>query len=151
MSITFASILSILSAITVAVLSHFFSLKRKRQDDLAEMKIRAYTDFINATSRLVTARRLGITEDELTDLVALNDAKNRILICGDAEVVESLMIFWNAGGTLENESEILAFKQFCLDIRESLGNKHNDIASLNLSDAIFKIEPSGYSFRASGE
>ncbi len=147
MTITIASLLSLLSAVIVATLAHLFSIKRKRQDELSEMRLRAYTDFINAVSRLVSARRTGLKNDELEDLAILNDAKTRICICADASVVEALVDFWKYGSTLEQEQEILAFTRLCLRIRESLGNKKNDIAMLRISDTLFKLEPSKYSYR----
>lgn len=147
-AVAIASTLSLLSALLVAILSHFFSITRKRHDGLVEMRLKAYTDFINAASRLVAARRTGRVSDELEELVALNDAKIRICICADAPVVEALTKFWKLGGTLEKEREIIAFTRFCFQMRESLGNKRHDIANLPLSDTLFKIEPSSYSFRA---
>ena len=112
-SIAVASTLSFFSALIVAVVGHLFSSKRKRRAELAEMQLKAYTDFINAVSRLVSARRKGHTEDELNELAALNDAKTRICICADKAVVEALSEFWENGGTLEGEHELQAFTRFC--------------------------------------
>ncbi|SEA83796.1 hypothetical protein SAMN05660420_03360 [Desulfuromusa kysingii] len=148
MSIVLTTVLSLLSAITVAVLGHFFSTRRKRTDELAEMRLKAYSDFINSISRITSARRSGRTEDELDELSALNDAKNRICICANREVVEALTEFWRAGGTLEAESEVVAFTRLCYKIRESMGNKRNDIVDLELSKTLFSLEPSTFSFRA---
>ena len=147
MTIAIASLISLLTAVAVATLSHIFSAKRKRADELAEMKLRAYCDFINAASRLVSARRLGHTDSELNELAALNDAKTRICICADPPVVEALVDFWKHGGTLEREHEILAFTRFCRLIRESFGHKRHDIINLDLSGTLFKVEPSNYSYR----
>ncbi len=144
-------LLSLASAIIVAILGHEFAKRRKRTDELAEMRLKAYTDFINATSRLVSARRNGKTEDEIDELAALNDAKTRICICADKEVVEALVDFWNAGGTLEEELEILAFTNFCLEVRKSLGNDWKDITMLPISDTLFKLEPSKYSYKANNK
>jgi len=146
-SVAIASILSLLSAVLVAVLSHFFSSYRQRRDELAEMRLKAYTDFINAASRLVSARRSGRTEDALDDLAALNDAKTRICVCAEAKVVEALIEFWNAGGTLEGEHEVVAFTRLCRYIRESVGNKRYDLRDLPISKTLFKLEPSNFSFR----
>lgn len=112
------------------------------------MRLKAYGDFLQAASRLVAARRLGKKNDEFEELAALNDAKVRICVCADAAVVEAVADFWLAGGTLEREQEILAFKQLCVAMRVSLGNRRNDIAMLRLSDTLFRLEPSAFSFRA---
>jgi hypothetical protein len=134
-----------------AVLAHIFTQRRSRLDSLAAFRLRAYTDFISAASHLVAGRRLGTTSDKVSDLATLNDAKARICICAEPPVVEALVKFWKLGGTLEQELEILAFTQLCKRIRESLGNERNDIGSLDISDTLFRLEPSPYSFRASKE
>lgn len=81
------------------------------------------------------------------ELVALNDAKTRICICADAKIVKELMEFWDCGGTLEGKGEVQSFTRLCLRIRESLGNKKHDIRDLHISNLLFKIEPSNFSFR----
>ena len=147
--VVLASLLSITSALIVAILSHVFSTKRKRRDELAELRLKAYVDFINSASRLVAARRMGRTADELDELAALNDAKTRICICAEIPVVEALAEFWEHGGTLERESEILAFTRFCMRVRESLGYTRYDIHDLNISNTLFKLQPATYSFKQS--
>lgn len=140
-------LISLMSSVVVAVTTHYLASRRKRYEVLTEFRIKAYVDFINAASKLVAARRLGRVDDELEDLAVLNDAKTRICICADAEVVKELRNFWISGGTFEREEEILAFTRMCLCIRKSLGNKKFDIINLELSNILFKLEPSSYSHR----
>lgn len=134
-----------------ALLTHFLTEKRKRREELMEQKLKAYSDFINSVSKIIAARRLGQTENDTGELAILNDAKIRICICGDKSVVEALTEFWDYGGTLEREHEILAFTRLCMTIRESLGYNPHDIADLNMSNTLFKIEPSNFSFRNSNK
>ena len=147
MSTIVATLLSFTSALIVAILSHVFSLRRKRRDELAELRLRAYTDFLNAASRLVAARRMGRISDELDELAALNDAKIRICICAEVPVVKALAEFWEEGGTLERESEILAFTRFCMRVRESLGNTDKHIHAVHLSQTLFRLQPAAHSFK----
>ncbi len=147
MSIHLTSVLfSLLGGITVAVVSHFLSIRRKRHDELAEFRLRAYTDFINSVSQIITARRTGITSDSLENIAALNDAKIRICICAEEYVVNSLSGFLENGATLELESGTISFTQLCSDIRASLGNKTLK-NNHGLSHILFNIEPSSYSYR----
>ena len=141
-----AALLSIASAITVAFLSHALTSRRKQRDELAEFRLKAYTDFINAASRLVSARRLGEISDEIKEIALLNDAKTRICICAEAPVVRALVEFWKHGGTLEKEREILAFTRFCMLIRESLGGRASDLNDINISQTLFKLQPATYSY-----
>jgi len=139
-------LISFVSALIVAFLGHLFAIKRQKRNELAEMRFNAYKDFINATTRLSASRRIGITTNEIDDLAALNDAKVRICICGEKEVIEELTKFWEYGGTLEKEGELQAFRRLCLKIRKSLGCNWKEITPLEISKILFKLEPSNFSF-----
>jgi hypothetical protein len=148
MSAVVASIFSILSVVVGVVLGHYLSQQRQGQASLLAIRIKAYSDFITCVSRLAAARRTGEVTNEVAELAALNDAKARICVCAEAPIVEALAEFWKAGGTLEQELEILAFTRFCSRVRESFGNTRNDLIGQNLSDILFKLEPATYSYRA---
>lgn len=94
----------ILTGLAGAYVGHLLSEKKSRKDELAKLRLDAYTDFLNSTSLLFSARRSGRTQDEAAELGALNDAKTRVCICADTEVVVCLASFWLQGGTLEKES-----------------------------------------------
>ncbi|MBN6101478.1 hypothetical protein JR064_04795 [Xanthomonas sp. CFBP 8703] len=142
------ALLSGVSALAGVALGHIFAAKRARQDELAAMRMAAYVDFLRSTSLLFTARRAGRTKDEVEELAHLNDAKTRILLTADLPVVKSLQQFWLQGGTLEKEQEILAFRNLCNDMRESLG-KEQLALQMDLAGVLFKLEPSTYSFKVS--
>ena len=148
MTATLAAILSVIIGLIGAVFGHVLSERKSRNDDLARMRLDSYSDFLKATSHLVAARRTGRTQDELNELGALNDAKVRICVCADAPVVEALEQFWLQGGTLEKEQEILAYAHLCRAMRASLGRDRLTL-DIRLSDILFKLEPSTYSYRAS--
>jgi hypothetical protein len=150
MTATLAALLSIVAGFIGAVFGHVLAERKSRKDELAKMRLDAYSDFIRATSHLVAARRAGRTKDELHELGALNDAKARICICSDSPVVESLERFWLQGGTLEKEQEILAFTRLCRAMRASLGSERLAL-EIRLSDILFRLEPSTYSYRGSSE
>ncbi|MFP8965054.1 hypothetical protein ACKC9G_00545 [Pokkaliibacter sp. CJK22405] len=137
----FGSILGIL-------IGHYFATQRMQHSELTKFKLMAYADFFSATSRLSASRRIGNTSNEIEDLAKLNDAKNRILISGDVKVIHFMIEFIESGATLELESGILAFTRMTRQIRISLGHKKNDLMDYDISNVIFKIEPSQYSYRA---
>ena len=143
--------ISILSSIIAAFLAHYLATARMRRKDLSQLQLSAYADFIGAASRIAVSRRLGNTESGIADLATLNDAKNRIFICGDKKVVEALVGFWQHGSTLESESEIIAFRRLSQVIRCSLGLNQHDLLNIDISTTQFKLEPSSFSFRAEHE
>ncbi|WCE04920.1 hypothetical protein [Pseudoxanthomonas sp. JBR18] len=144
----FGALLSLIGGLIGAAVGHSLAERKSRNDEWARMRLDAYSDFLRATSHLVAARRIGRTIDELTELGVLNDAKARICVCGDAEVLEALERFWLQGGTLEKEQEVLAYANLCRAMRSSL-RKDRIPFETRLSDILFKVEPSSYSFRAS--
>lgn len=148
MTATLAALLSLIAGLIGAAFGHTLSERKSRNDELAKMRLDAYSDFLLATSHLVSARRAGRTQDELAELGPLNDAKARICVCADAPVVEALELFWLQGGTLEKEHEILAYTRLCRAMRKSLGRDCLPI-NIRLSDILFKLEPSTYSYRSS--
>ncbi|MEZ5490272.1 MAG: hypothetical protein R3F50_08130 [Gammaproteobacteria bacterium] len=146
MTITLAAILSLITALIGAVFGHVLSEKKSRNDELAKMRLDSYTDFLKSISLLVSARRSGRTQDEITELALLNDAKARICVCSDAPVVVALESFWLQGGTLEKEQEIIAFTKLVRAMRKSMGRDSLSL-EVQLSEVLFKLEPSTYSYR----
>jgi hypothetical protein len=150
MTASLTALLSIIAALIGAIFGHNLSERKSRNDELAKMRLDAYNDFLRSISQLVTARRTGRTQDESEELAILNDAKARICVCAEAPVVEAMEEFWLQGGTLEKEHEVLAFSRLCRAMRASLGR---DLLSpdIRLSEILFKLEPSTYSYRVARE
>jgi len=137
-----------MSAVIAAFLTHYFATSRNKSSELMKFQIQSYSDFLAAASRLAVSRRLGHVSNENVDLIALNDAKSRIITCGSPEVVKALISFWDKGATLEREQELLAFKELTQVIRLSLGHKRSDLFDLKVSNTLFKLEPSSFSYKA---
>ena len=141
-------ILALISSIIGAFIAHYLATFRMKKSDLSKFQIEAYSDFLEASAKLSIARRLGDRSNGNVDLAALNNAKSRIIACGDFEVVEALVHFWDQGATLELEHEILAYTRLIYVIRAKLGHKKHDLFDLKISNTLFKLEPSSYSYRA---
>lgn len=141
-------LISFLSSLIAGFVAHYLATSRMKLSELSKFQSAAYTDFIGSSARLAVARRLGDTSNENFDLAELNDAKARIIACGHREVVEALVKFWELGGTLEREPEILAFNNLIQVIRKCLGHKAHDVYDLDISKSLFKLEPQSFSFKA---
>jgi hypothetical protein len=103
MDLTAAAGLSILSAVVVALIGHVLADRRARRMELADLRLKAYSDFMQSASRIMVARRSGEAVSNLEELATLNDAKVRICICGEPSVVEALVAFWEAGVRLSEK------------------------------------------------
>lgn len=141
-------IISILSSILAAFLAHYLATSRMKQADLSKFQIEAYSSFIAASSNLSVTRRLGDRTNDNIDIAELNNAKCKIIACGHKEVVEALVLVWKNGSTLEREQEIKAYTALINVIRTSLGHKRHDLWDLEISNILFKLEPSDYSYRS---
>lgn len=141
-------VISFMSAVIAAFLTHYFATSRNKNSELMKFQIQSYSDFLASASRLAVSRRLGDVTNKNVDLIALNDAKSRIITCGSPEVVKALIHFWEQGATLEREQELLAYKSLTQVIRSSLGHKKSDLFDLKVSGALFKLEPSSFSYKA---
>lgn len=136
-------ICSLISVISV----HFLALNRLERNEAIKFKLAAYNDFINSSSKVIVARRLGNTQDDVEDLISLNDAKNRMLISAEPEIVDELIQFWEEGATLEEETSIISYTRLIRLIRKEITlKKHNHLDS-KISNTIFKLTPSSYSFK----
>ncbi len=141
MTLAITALLSILGVVVGAFLQNYLARQNNEAKQLLESRNQAYIDFFEAVSLVVSAQRLGNGEQELEQLARLTHAKTRICIFGEESVVRRLATFWEAGATLETESEILAFTRFVLDIRKSLGLKDKKLLHTEVSQLLFAIKP----------
>ncbi|WP_249605388.1 hypothetical protein [Chromobacterium sp. IRSSSOUMB001] len=141
MTVAIASLLSIFGVVIGAFLQNYLARQNNEVKQLLESRNQAYIDFFEAISLVASAQRLGKREQELEQLAKLTHAKARICMFGEEHVVKRLAVFWEAGATLETESEILAFTRFTLDIRKSLGLKDKEFISAEVSQLLFSIKP----------
>lgn len=144
MTILISVICSIISAFVV----HQLAMNRMQKNEVIKFRLTAYSDFISASSRLIVARRIGEIENNLDDLTLLNDSKNRIIISAEQEIVSELIGFLNNGGTLEREQELQSYKRLITLMRKELGFNKSDLFELDISNALFNLEPSTFSYRA---
>ena len=136
-----AALLSILGVAVGATLQWWFARRGNEHKQLIEMRSKAYADFFESTAHLVSARRLGTVPNEAELLAKLTDAKARVCIYGEEEVIRELAKFWSAGASFETESGTLAFTRFCLNIRRSFGISDSEPLSAEVSALLFGIKP----------
>jgi hypothetical protein len=138
---TYIAIIGSLFGVVVGAILQSYFLRRNQKDTrISEWRNTAYTDFINAATLVATAQRQGKRDTVSDQLARLSDAKARICVYGDAEVISELAEFWRHGATLQTESEILAFTRICLKIRESLQVPGRKINSPDISQLLFSID-----------
>jgi len=130
---------SLAGVIVGAFLQSHFNRRNQKDTRLDEWRNSAYADFLNAVSLVATAQRHGKRDVVNEQLARLSDAKSRICVYGDKDVIHHIAEFWRHGATLQTESEILAFTQVCLAIRKSAGVSES-LHSPDISQLLFSID-----------
>ncbi len=133
-------IIGIIGVVTGALLQAFFQRKNQKAHHLTELQNSAYSDFINAASKIAVAQRSEHRDLVTNELSKLADAKSRICVYGDSNVVHHLALFIRKGGTLQTEQEILSFTRLCLEIRKSVGMKDERLIGQDISQLLFNID-----------
>ncbi len=138
--ITFVPIIGIIGVITGALLQAFFNRQNQKVHHLSELQNNAYSDFLNAASKIAVAQRNNQRNVVTEELSNLADAKARICVYGDPNVVNHLASFLRNGGTLQTEREILSFTRLCIEIRKSVGMKDKELKASDISQLLFNVE-----------
>lgn len=138
--IVLVPLVGIIGIVIGALLQAFFNRKNQKANNLSELQNKAYSDFLNAVSKIAVAQRQNQRNHVIEELSNLADAKSRICVYGDTSVVHHLAVFLRAGGTLQTESEILSFTKLCLQIRKSVGIQDKEIYSSDISQLLFSID-----------
>ena len=135
-----APIVGVLGVVVGVFLQGFWSRKNQKAHNLKGLQNQAYSDFLNAVSTIAVAQRKGQRETVEGELSSLADAKSRICVYGDANVVQHLAEFLRSGATLQTESELLAFSRLCLEMRKSVGMQDKQLYSKDISQLLFDVD-----------
>lgn len=138
--IALVPIIGVLGVVIGALLQGLFNRKNQAVNNLSELQNKAYSDFLNAVSKIAVAQRKNQRETVTEQLSNLADAKSRICVYGHAKVVHQLANFMRAGGTLQTEAEILSFTRLCLQIRKSVGMQDKEIRFSDISQLLFSVD-----------
>ncbi|MBU2869584.1 hypothetical protein [Colwellia sp. E2M01] len=123
-----------------AVVQAIFNRKNQKVNNLSELQNSAYADFLNAASKIAVAQRQDQRSTVEKELSNLADAKSRICVYGDSNVVHHLAEFLREGGTLQTELEILSFTRLCMEIRKSVGMSEKELRSCDISQLLFSVD-----------
>lgn len=134
------AIFSLIGVVVGASLQSLLARKNERAKQIIEWRNKAYTDFLEAVSVVATSQRKQNADVTNEQLSRLADAKSRICIYGEADIIKELAEFWRHGATLKTESELLAFSRFCLKIRKSIGVPGDIKAYEDITQLLFNID-----------
>ncbi|MFH1642850.1 MAG: hypothetical protein ABIC04_08195 [Nanoarchaeota archaeon] len=121
-----------------AILQHIFSSRSSSEKHLKELETQAYIDFIKAAARINSAQREKNVQKEEEHAKLMLDAKTRICVYGEKDVVSSMANFWREGAKLTNPSEMKKFIEIIKSIRKA--NKIKEIEDKNISQLLFSLD-----------
>jgi len=98
-----------------ALLQSFLQVKRERVTQKQTLKIKAYTDYLQAAAALSNKDNGKHTEAR----TLLTDARLRILIYGSSKVIEDIAIFDRTGAHLHTIEGMRTFLPVIVSMRES--------------------------------
>ena len=132
--------LPILGVIIGASIQFLFSNKNENKKQQRLLKTTAYTDFLKAVAGLAITQKYGDKEKEMEYLILLSDAKARVSVYGNDEVVKGIADFWRIGPKLNNPKSNKAYSILVLEMRKdnlkSVKTELKDISQLLLSEDI---------------
>ena len=100
---------SITSIILGASLQYWFSRRSSGETHFRTLKTDAYVDFLSSISKVTIFQRHGDTQREREAIAAMMDAKARICIYGEKEVVSALATFWSLGAVIDTPERVDSF------------------------------------------
>lgn len=135
-----APVIGLMGILVGAFLQAYFTQKNNSHKNLSELQNKAYADFLNSASSIAVAQRTGDRDKVNSELAKLADAKSRICVYGDSNVINRLAEFIRQGGTLQTEQEILAFTRLCITIRTAVGLDKDKVFSSDISQLLFSVD-----------
>ena len=79
---------------------YFYGRRAEVTKQLQSLKNQAYVDFVKSVAGVAIAQKAQNKEKELEFSILLADAKSRIAVYGDKEVVEGIATFYRMQGCL---------------------------------------------------
>jgi hypothetical protein len=115
-----------------AFLQSFLQVKRERVSQKQNLKIKAYTDYLQAASILSN----GDPTKRVEAKVLLTDARLRILIYGSLKVIESIATFDRTGSNLDTPEGMKTFLPIISAMRED--GSGDEIKKEDLTQILFR-------------
>jgi len=103
-----------------AFAQYWFGMRKTRNDLVQDAKSQSYADFLKAVAQITSAQRVGDKEAERNGLMSLTEAKARLCIWANPEVIASAAKLERTGAKLDNPSSIKAFIRMIQAMRDRI-------------------------------
>lgn len=134
MNLLIAPLLGIAGGLVVAVAQFFFLRRTNWEAKLSERTTAAYSDYLSAVARIANPHPMGDYDVMDKAIHQLADAKCRIAVYGDKDVLRAIALFTRLGNVIDTVEQKTAFVNVVQAMRQDNGAKlraiDKDIAAL---------------------
>lgn len=128
--------LPLLGALAGATLQHLFSRRETDATHFLKLRTNAYIDFIKAVVASTASQKRGDSQREKDASFQVLEARTRICIYGDRQVVNALAAFWRQGAVLDSPERMKAFIEICQAMRECGSMRGRPVENREISQLI---------------
>lgn len=128
--------LTLVSVLAGATLQYLFSRRATDATHFLQLRTNAYIDFIKAVTASNAAQKRGDSQKEREASFQVLEARTRICIYGDRQVVNALAEFWRRGAVLDSPERMIAFVEICQAMRECGSMRSQPVENRQMSQLI---------------
>ena len=133
-----AALIGIFGLVVGALLQHFLTRNTETRKHTRELRAKAYTDLVNSVAKLAVAAKSGESR-QVEVLNDLSDAKTRIAIYGNEEVINSLAEFMAKFGAINSEAAVDSFNKVIEAMRKDAGGYVSTNTVQSISVIVFGV------------
>lgn len=131
------ALLPIFGVVIGVLLQYRFSKAAQETNRLQNLRMQSYVDFVQSISGLAISQKNNDKKKEQEFMILLTDAKARISIYGNKEVIKAIARFWRAGAKIDTPEQMRLFIIICQTIRKDGLLKNQNVPDKEMSQLLF--------------
>jgi hypothetical protein len=132
--------MAMLGVMIGATLQYFYGKRAEATKSLQAQKNQAYVDFVKSVAGITIAQRHQNREKELEFTILLADARARIAVYGNKEVIKVIADFFREHGTLQSPKAMSSFVEVAQKMRGQAVDKGESVTDKELSQLLFSTD-----------
>jgi len=119
---------------------YLYGKRAEASKQFQTLKNQAYVNFVKSVAGMASAQRFKNKEKEFEFLILLADAKARIAVYGDKEVIEGIAAFYRTHGLLATPEAMLSFVEVVQKMRKQAVHKDESVIVKEISQLLFSTD-----------
>jgi hypothetical protein len=130
----------LVGALAGVTLQHLFARRATDATHFLTLRTNAYIDFIKGIAAATVAQKNRDSQKEQNAIEQITDAKARVCIYGDAQVVDALADFHRGGPVLDTPERMRAFVYVCQAMRQCGSMRGHPVANSQISRLLLSTD-----------